>query len=105
MMALLQTDPTTTLIVAGGLLVIEQIMGNLIAPWVQGKQLSISPLVIMVSLMLWSWLWGVSGALLAVPMTVLLAITLSHIDGIRPFAVYFSDKSDVKHFEESTRAE
>lgn len=105
MMAVLQKDPGTALIVAGGILVIEQVMGNLVAPWVQGKQLSISPLVIMFQLMLWSWLWGVAGALLAAPMAVMIAIAMTHIDGLRPFAVYFSDKSDVKDFEESTRAE
>ncbi len=91
--------------VAGGLLVIEQVMGNFIGPRLEGKQLAISPLVIISSLLLWSWLWGAAGTVLAVPMTVLIAIALSHIDALRPFAFVLSDKSDRRRFEERTRPE
>lgn len=105
LMALAQGGSTTALMVAGGLLVIEQVMGNFIGPRLEGKQLAISPLVIVSSLLLWSWLWGVAGTVLAVPMTVLIAIALSHIDALRPFAFVLSDKSDRRRFEARTRPE
>lgn len=105
LMALVQGGSTTALMVAGGLLVIEQVMGNFIGPRLEGKQLAISPLVIVNSLLLWSWLWGAAGTVLAVPMTVLIAIALSHIDALRPFAFVLSDKSDRQRFEARTRPE
>ncbi|MFC5358638.1 AI-2E family transporter [Azospirillum himalayense] len=105
LMALAQGGSTTALMVAGGLLVIEQVMGNFIGPRLEGRQLAISPLVIVSSLLLWSWLWGAAGTVLAVPMTVLIAIALSHIDALRPFAFVLSDKSDRRRFEARTRPE
>ncbi|TWA88862.1 AI-2 transport protein TqsA [Azospirillum brasilense] len=105
LMALAQGGSSTALMVAGGLLVIEQVMGNFIGPRLEGKQLAISPLVIVSSLLLWSWLWGAAGTVLAVPMTVLIAIALSHIDALRPFAFVLSDKSDRRRFEARTRPE
>lgn len=105
LMALAQGGSSTALMVASGLLVIEQVMGNFIGPRLEGKQLAISPLVIVSSLLLWSWLWGAAGTVLAVPMTVLIAIALSHIDALRPFAFVLSDKSDRRRFEARTRPE
>lgn len=95
----------TALAVAAGLLVIEQVMGNFVAPRMQGRQLAISPLVVMIALLLWSWLWGAAGALLAAPMAVLIAITLNHADAFRPFAILMSDKSDRERFDAHTHAE
>lgn len=98
-------DAGTATAVAAGLLVIEQVMGNFVAPHMQGKQLAISPLVVMIALLLWSWLWGAAGALLAAPMAVLIAITLNHADALRPFAIFMSDKSDRERFDAHTRVE
>lgn len=98
-------DAGTATAVAAGLLVIEQVMGNFVAPHMQGKQLAISPLVVMIALLLWSWLWGAAGALLAAPMAVLIAITLNHANALRPFAIFMSDKSDRERFDAHTRAE
>lgn len=98
-------DAGTATAVAAGLLVIEQVMGNFVAPHMQGKQLAISPLVVMIALLLWSWLWGAAGALLAAPMAVLIAITLNHADALRPFAIFMSDKSDRERFDAHTHAE
>lgn len=98
-------DAGTAMAVAAGLLVIEQVMGNFVAPHMQGKQLAISPLVVMIALLLWSWLWGAAGALLAAPMAVLIAITLNHADALRPFAIFMSDKSDRERFDAHTHPE
>lgn len=98
-------DAGTAMAVAAGLLMIEQVMGNFVAPHMQGKQLAISPLVVMIALLLWSWLWGAAGALLAAPMAVLIAITLNHADALRPFAIFMSDKSDRERFDAHTHPE
>lgn len=42
--------------------------GNLITPMIQGRSMQLSPIAILLWLLVWSWLWGIPGALLAVPM-------------------------------------
>lgn len=105
LLVLATQDAGTAMAVAAGLLVIEQVMGNFVAPHMQGKQLAISPLVVMIALLLWSLLWGAAGALLAAPMAVLIAITLNHADALRPFAIFMSDKSDRERFDAHTHPE
>ncbi len=90
--ALALNDPSTALFVFGGLLVIEIVMGNVIQPLFTGDRLAISPLVVIVSLLVWSWIWGTAGALLAVPMTALMLIVLAQVPRLRPLALMLSDK-------------
>ena len=98
-------DATTALLVAVGLLVIEQVMGNYVDPKVLGRQLAISPLVILISLLVWSWIWGIVGALIAVPMTVLLIVVFAHVPALRPVALLLSDERDMAGLEAHTRAQ
>lgn len=48
----------------------QLIMGNYIDPLVQGRVLSLSPLIVLLSVVFWGWMWGVPGAFLGVPMTI-----------------------------------
>jgi AI-2 transport protein TqsA len=79
------------LLVAGGVLLIEQVMGNVISPRVQGRQLAVSPLVVLVSIVFWGWVWGVVGAVLGVPLTVTLLIACAHYEPLRPIALLLSN--------------
>lgn len=88
-------DFGTAMLIAGGLLAIEQVIGNFIDPRLMGRQLSISPFVVLVSLLLWTWVWGLAGALIAVPMTVLLTIAFAHIPKLRRVALLFSNERDL----------
>ncbi len=85
LMALLQHGPTYGLLTLGGLTVFEQVIGNFIDPRMQGRRLRVSPVVVLVALLFWSWMWGPVGALLAVPMTVLLLAAAAHVPRLRPF--------------------
>ena len=98
--AFAQKDPGTALLVGGGLLVIEQVMGNFVDPRLLGKRLSVSPLVILVSLLVWSWIWGIAGALIAVPMTVLLTVAFAQVPALRPVALFLSNERDLEGLEE-----
>lgn len=98
-------DTTTALLVAGGLLVIEQIIGNYVDPKVLGRQLAISPLIILIALLLWTWIWGMAGALVAVPMTVLLIIVFAQVPALRPVALLLSDERDIAGVQSHTRPE
>ena len=50
---------------------------NLITPMIVGKRLTISPLAILISLSFWSWVWGTTGALLAVPLLIIIKTIFS----------------------------
>jgi predicted PurR-regulated permease PerM len=73
--------------VAAVLLVIQNTLGNFVAPKVYGDRLNLSPVVILLFLVFWGWLWGIVGALLAVPIAAAIQIALSHIPALAPLAV------------------
>lgn len=51
-----------------------------------GRRLHISPVVVLIALVFWTWVWGPVGALLAVPMTVTLLAAAVHVPALSPFA-------------------
>lgn len=102
--ALVTKDIGTALAVGGGLLVVEQVMGNFVDPKLQGRQLSLSPLVILTSLLLWSYLWGLAGALIAVPLTSMLVVAFAHIESLRPIALMLSGSRDYEALDAGVRA-
>ena len=53
------------------------VIGNVVEPRLMGEQLGLSTLVVFVSMLFWGWLWGPVGALLAVPLTMLLRDALA----------------------------
>jgi len=98
-------DFGTAVAVGIGLLVIEQIMGNYVDPKVAGNKVAVSPLVVLVALLVWSWVWGVPGALLAVPVTVALVVLGAHVPILRPWALLLSDRTDMEGLHKATRPE
>ena len=60
--------------VLGGLGGIQIVMGLWIDPLVQGKYLSLSPLVVLLSVTFWGWVWGIPGAFISVPLTIVVVI-------------------------------
>ncbi len=69
---------------------IQILMGNIIEPRILGFNLNLSPLLILVSLIVWGWLWGVWGMFLAVPLTATIKIVLENIETFRPVSVLMS---------------
>jgi predicted PurR-regulated permease PerM len=55
---------------------IHLLEANLITPAVVGRRLTINPLLILVALSFWAWVWGTTGALLAVPLLIILKTVL-----------------------------
>ncbi len=68
-------------------LTIQLVIGNGIAPKVMGERLNLSPVVVLVSLLFWGWLWGVVGALLSIPITTAIKIGCENIPALRPISV------------------
>jgi predicted PurR-regulated permease PerM len=91
LMAIVQYGSMDQILALVLLLSIAQfVIGNVIDPYVMGNKLNLSPFAILVSLTVWSALWGVAGAFLAVPITATLTIVLSEFAGTRPIAVLLS---------------
>lgn len=59
------------------LFVLDTIMGNIVEPKVFGDRLDLNPLVLLFSLLLWGYIWGIVGALLSVPLTAIIKIIIS----------------------------
>jgi len=72
------------------IIAIQMIMGNFIEPRVIGKGLDLSPLVVLLSLFFWGWLWGLPGMILAVPITAIIKIVCANFPSLRPLAVLMS---------------
>jgi predicted PurR-regulated permease PerM len=87
-------DPgwSTFLIVLALYLVSELTMGQVVEPLVFGRGTGVSPLAVIVSTIFWTWLWGPLGLLLAMPLTVCLAVLGRHVEGLRFFEVLLGDE-------------
>lgn len=74
---------------------IQIVMANVIEPAIMGRSLNLSPLVVIVSLMVWGTIWGVVGMFLCVPIMVVLLIVLAHFKTTHPVAVLLSADGNV----------
>jgi predicted PurR-regulated permease PerM len=65
-------------------LVIHILEGESITPMLLARRLTLNPVLVIVSLFFWDWMWGVAGAFLAVPMLAVLKIICDHIEPLMP---------------------
>ncbi len=80
--------PNQALIAAGGFFVINMIESNLVTPAVLGRRLPLNVVALFVGLLFWGWIWGITGAVLAVPLTVMLKVICDHVEGLENVAVF-----------------
>ena len=74
------------------LLLVQRVVDNFIEPRLTGHKLGLSPLLVLLSLAFWGWLWGVVGMILAVPLTVIVKIVLENIPETKPLATLISNE-------------
>lgn len=79
-----------------GITLIQQALGNFIEPNLMGMTLNLSPLVVVMSLLLWGMLWGIVGMFLCVPITVILVIILGNFPSTRWVAVLLSKEGQTR---------
>lgn len=96
LMAALQFSPSLfkPLAVFFSLTAIQITIGNVITPKVVGDRLGLSPIVILLSLLLWGTIWGIPGALLSVPIASIIKIVCENIQSLRPIAVLMGSGKD-----------
>lgn len=83
-------DLGPAIVISTGLLVIQQVIGNFITPKLMEERLNLSPVVILVSLLMWGWLWGIAGAILSVPIASSIKIVCDNIGPLKPVGVLMS---------------
>ena len=96
-LALVQVDPDTATfvgidipgaaIVGAGYLAVNIIFGNWLEPTLMGRRLGLSTVIVVLSLVFWGWLWGPMGALLSVPLTMVVKIMLENTKDLKWIAV------------------
>lgn len=92
------------LLVTTGYVVVNTVFGNIIEPNLMGRRLGLSPLVVMLSLLFWGWTWGPVGALLSVPLTMVLKIWLENTRDLRWVAVLLDRTVPVSGSDDPTNA-
>jgi len=76
--------------VAAIYLTVNVALGSFVEPKILGRELNLSPLVIIISVVVWAGIWGVVGTFLAVPLTAAMQIILASNETTRPIAVMLS---------------
>ncbi|SFK49861.1 Predicted PurR-regulated permease PerM [Lysobacter sp. cf310] len=74
------------LLPAGLYLLLHTIEGQIVTPIVLGRRMRLSPLILILALMFFGWLWGIVGLLLAVPMLVCVKLVLARIEGLEKWS-------------------
>jgi predicted PurR-regulated permease PerM len=70
------------------------VIGNVVYPRMQGRSLNIDPVIVLLSLAFWSAIWGLTGAFLSTPLTVMAMVILAQFDGSRWISVILSADGD-----------
>ena len=88
-MAFIQFSPSffRPLIVLISLATLQLAIGNVLMPKVMGDRLGVSPIMLLLSLLLWGMIWGIPGALLSTPIISIIKIVCENIDSLRPIAI------------------
>ena len=89
--ALVQFDPiSTALLVGASYYLCTFIEGQFITPLALGRRLSLNPVMLFVFVAFWAWLWGVAGALIAVPILVVVKVFASHFESLAVLTEFLS---------------
>ncbi len=78
--------PLAAMLPAAIYLLLHTIEGQFVTPILLGRRMALSPLVLILGLMIFGWLWGIIGLLLAVPLLACTKVVLERVDGLGPWA-------------------
>jgi len=79
-----------SLVFPASYLLLATLEGNFITPLVLGRSLTLNPVIILITLTFWGWMWGISGMILAVPMLATFKIFCDHIEPMAPIGEFMS---------------
>ena len=64
---------------------------SVLFPKVIGKRLQLNPVVVTIALLVWGWIWGAMGLILAIPIIGTMKIIFDHVDSLRPFGAWMAE--------------
>jgi len=89
-------NPAPIIFVVTFILGSNMILGNILDPKFIGDRVGLSPLMVLISLVFWGFLWGFAGMVLAVPMTVIIKIVCENIPIMEPVSILIGSRRAVK---------
>lgn len=84
-------DLGQALMAPGAFVGLNLLESYLLTPMILGRRLTLNPVVIFLGLTFWGWLWGITGALLAVPIMVVFKIFCDHSEALAPIGEFLGD--------------
>jgi predicted PurR-regulated permease PerM len=97
LIALAQSDGYSLFfIVLAGIGLVQLCIGNILEPRLMGSSFNLSPIVILLNLALWGYIWDVPGMFLCVPFLIILTIILSHFPQTRSIAIMLSSDGKLR---------
>ena len=88
---------TPALLVLGIVGAIQVLVGNIIEPKLMGNSMNVSSLATIIALSFWGAIWGITGMILSIPITVILLIIFSQFPATRSVAIMLSEHGDIKN--------
>jgi len=104
MTALVQFDSfATAIVILIILIVLANVVGNIIEPQVLGDKLDLSPILLLLSLVIWGYVWGIMGMILSIPIMSIIKIVLMNFESTRPIAILMSyNQSSITEVKQET---
>ena len=102
LLGLVQGGIGYALLGAGGYVVVNVSIGNFAEPYLMGRTLGMSTLVVFLSLVFWGWIWGSIGMLLSVPLTMIIKILLDNTDDLKWVSVMLDSRRGAEKRLEAT---
>ena len=88
------------IIVGGSMAAVHFFIGSVLEPWMYGRSLKLSPVIILITIAFWGSMWGIIGMILSVPITVILMIICEAFPKTRPIAIILSKDGEIETFED-----
>jgi len=76
---------------AGGSLLVATLIGNGMTTWMTGRMARMNAVAVFVALLVFTWLWGVAGMLLAIPLAVIIKVVADHVEGLEVLAEFLGE--------------
>ncbi|MCL1994382.1 MAG: AI-2E family transporter [Spirochaetes bacterium] len=89
-------DPLPVVWVVILILATNTVIGSFLDPRIVGNHVGISPLMVLVSLSIWGWIWGFVGMILAVPMVVIIKIVCENVPILKPVSILLGTQKNVE---------
>jgi len=94
MAAFLQFDSLLMAASVGGIsLVIATFIGIFVTTWLTGRIAQMNTAAVFISLLFWTWLWGIWGMLLSIPIIVIIKVVSQHVEELHPMAELLGNKN------------